>query len=202
MQLVSFNVDEDCRSAVRANSKAAVSTTETKCFKNFDFQLNEVIMQPANTDVVFKTFVRKSNKASLAHTFDCGTTACTVPVQTNEVEDLRVQEHHTDGPRMYDSRQFNPDGSLKADARHESAADTYIPPDILRGPAASKSVLLAFFKNTLLGIPKVMQNGRPNAEPSVANPTPVPLGTGNAFMFDLFHQVCERMCVQTPPFCG
>ena len=205
VQLLSFNVDEDFRRAIEGNTKVVVTKakqTETKCFENFNFQLNQVIMQPANTNVAFQIFVPKANKDSPAHTFECGTTACTLPVQTDRVENLRVQEHHTDGPRMYDSHQFKSDGSLKADARHGSAADTDIPPDILRGPNASKSVLLAFFKNTLLGIPKVTKRGRPNSGPAVANPTPVPLGTGNVFLFDLFHQVNESMCVQTPLFCG
>ena len=150
-------------------------------------------MQDAKAQVVVNIYVDKASKASArrVHFFSVGTNVIAVPhpKPLEYLEDLRTQGLHTDGPRKYKSMQFDATGAVKADAPASAAEDTAIPPEVLHGPDASTSVLLAFFKHTLLGIPNKSDSGRISSMESVAVPQAVPLGTGAAFLFDTFHQV-------------
>ena len=149
-------------------------------------------MQLAEAHVVLKPFVSKASAKSAMreHVFTVGTRVIAVPHEgCTHLEDLRVQGLHTDGPRKYPSQQFDENGNLRADAPATAEADTAIPFDLLHGPDASTSVLLAFFTNTLLGIPPKSRQGRLHSQTTVSKAESVPLGTGVAFLFDTFHQV-------------
>jgi len=166
--------------------------TNTQCFQRFDFDSKEVIMQPAKAQVELKPFVSKASakSAKREHVFTVGTRMIAVPHEgCTHLEDLRVQGLHTDGPRKYSPQQFDENGNLRADAPATADADTAIPFDLLHGPDASTSVLLAFFTNTLLGIPPKSRQGRHHSQATVSKAESVPLGTGVAFLFDTFHQV-------------
>jgi hypothetical protein len=167
--------------------------SNTKCFKCFNFELNQVIMQAAVAQIVVTPFVPKAraNSAMSAHVFSVGTKIVAVPhdIPLKHLEDLRTQGFHTDGPRKYSSMQFDENGALRADAPASAVEDTAIPLEILHGPDASTSVLLALFKNTLLGIPRKSEIGRISSLQTVPAAEVVPLGTGVAFLFDTFHQV-------------
>lgn len=191
--LVSFDYKQQEQASRTTRTKCQEQASRTKCFQRFNFETNQVSMQDANAQVVVNIYVRKAmaKSARRVHVFSVGTNVVAVPHDKplEHLADLRTQGFHTDGPRKYKSMQFDATGAVKADAPASAAEDTAIPPNVLHGPDASTSVLLAFFKHTFLGIPHKSESGRISSLKTVPVPEAVPLGTGAAFLFDTFHQV-------------